>query len=92
MKEGRIIDQGTINELCSNLPSDVWIYREKTEKAEKFISNFTNPVGAIKNDGEYIQARILSKERPAENSISVDKTLEDVFLYHFGENGSDSNG
>ena len=92
MKEGRIIDRGTINELCSNLPFNVWIYREKTEKAENFISNFTNPVGAIKNDREYIQARILAKERPAENSISVDKTLEDVFLYHFGENGSDSNG
>ena len=92
MKEGRIIDHGTINELCSNIPCDVWIYREKTEKAENFISNFTNPVGAIKNDGEYIQARLLAKERPAENSVSVDKTLEDVFLYHFGENGSDSNG
>ena len=52
MKEGRIIDQGTINELCGNLPCNVWIYREKTEKAENFISNFTNPVGAINNDGE----------------------------------------
>ncbi len=52
---------GDSGRLCSNLPCDVWIYREKIEKAENFISNFTNPVGAIKNDGEYIQARILSK-------------------------------
>ena len=30
MKEGRIIDQGTIGELCRKLPCKVWIYREKT--------------------------------------------------------------
>ena len=92
MKEGRIIEQGTVRQLCNNLPCNVWIYREKIAKAENFISNFVNPVGAIKTDGDYIQARILAKERPAENAVSVDTTLEDVFLYHFGENGSDSNG
>ena len=91
MKEGRIIDQGTIGELCRKLPCNVWIYREKTEEAENLVSGFVNPVGAIKTDGEYIQARILSEERPGENAICVDTTLEDVFLYHFGETGGDSN-
>ena len=91
MKEGRIIDQGTIGELCRKLPCNVWIYREKTEEAENLVSGFVNPVGAIKTDGEYIQARILSEKRPGENAICVDTTLEDVFLYHFGEIGGDSN-
>ena len=91
MKEGRIIDQGTIGELCRKLPCKVWIYREKTEEAESFVSRFVNPIGAIKTDGEYTQARILAEERPGENAICVDNTLEDVFLYHFGEIGGDSN-
>lgn len=91
MKEGRIIDQGTIGELCRKLPCKVWIYREKTEEAESFVSRFVNPIGAIKTDGEYTQARILAEERPGENAICVDTTLEDVFLYHFGEIGGDSN-
>ncbi|WP_455046656.1 ABC transporter ATP-binding protein [Mogibacterium timidum] len=91
MKEGRIIDQGTIGELCRKLPCKVWIYREKTEEAESFVSRFVNPIGAIKTDGEYTQARILAEERPGENAICVDTTLEDVFLYHFGEIGDDSN-
>ena len=56
---------------------------KRQKKQKNFISNFTNPVGAIKNDGEYIQARLLAKERPAENSVSVDKTLEDVFFVSF---------
>ena len=91
MKEGRIIDQGTICELCRKLPCKVWIYREKTEEAESFVSRFVNPIGAIKTDGEYTQARILAEERPGENAICVDTTLEDVFLYHFVEIGGDSN-
>lgn len=91
MKEGRIIDQGTIGELCRKLPCKVWIYREKTEEAESFVSRFVNPIGAIKTDGKYTQARILAEERPGENAICVDTTLEDVFLYHFGEIGGDSN-
>ena len=91
MKEGRIIDQGTIGELCRKLPCKVWIYREKTEEAESFVSRFVNPIGAIKTDGEYTQARILAEERPGENAICVDTTLEDVFLYHFGEIGGGSN-
>lgn len=91
MKEGRIIDQGTIGELCRKLPCNVWIYRGKTEEAENLVSGFVNPVGAIKTDGEYIQARILSEKRPGENAICVGTTLEDVFLYHFGEIGGDSN-
>ena len=91
MKEGRIIDQGTIGELCRKLPCKVWIYREKTEEAESFVSRFVKPIGAIKTDGEYTQARILAEERPGENAICVDTTLEDVFLYHFGEIGGDSN-
>ena len=91
MKEGRIIDQGTIGELCRKLPCKVWRYREKTEEAESFVSRFVNPIGAIKTDGEYTQARILAEERPGENAICVDTTLEDVFLYHFGEIGGGSN-
>ena len=91
MKEGLIIDQGTIGELCRKLPCKVWIYREKTEEAESFVSRFVNPIGAIKTDGEYTQARILAEERPGENAICVDTTLEDVFLYHFGEIGGGSN-
>ena len=91
MKEGRIIDQGTIGELCRKLPCKVWIYREKTEEAESFVSRFVNPIGAIKTDGEYTQARIFAEERPGENAICVDTTLEDVFLYHFGEIGGGSN-
>ena len=90
MKEGRIIERGTINEMCRKLPCNVWIYREKTDEAESFLSDFVNPVGAVKTDGDYIQARILSKERPGEHAICVDPTLEDVFLYYFGKIGGDS--
>lgn len=90
MKEGRIIERGTINEMCRKLPCNVWIYREKIDEAESFLSDFVNPVGAVKTDGDYIQARILSKERPGEHAICVAPTLEDVFLYYFGKIGGDN--
>ena len=31
------------------------------------------------------ELRIISRKQPAENAIQVDATLEDVFLYYFGE-------
>lgn len=92
MKEGSIIDRGTIKQLCNNIPQKVWIYKDKAMKMEKLMSDTSNRNVIIKNEGEYVQLRILSDDKPSENAISSAVTLEDVFLYHFGEveeNGND---
>ena len=38
-----------------------------------------------------MQLRVLSAGKPTENAVQEEITLEDVFLYYFGEKGADEN-
>ena len=38
-----------------------------------------------------VMLRIISHEKPVENAMRSEATLEDVFLYYFGEKAGDSN-
>ncbi len=69
--------------MCSNLPCDVIVYREKIEKTKKLYLQFES-VGTIRMM-ESIYRRVFVQKKVTENSISVE-TLEDVFV-SFGENG-----
>lgn len=90
MRNGKIIDRGTIGELCNAIPCKVWTYRAKTAEAEMIAANSKNPIAVIKNDGEHTEIKVLSKEKPSENARCVGASLEDVFLYHFGANGGNN--
>lgn len=87
MKEGKIIKEGTVEELCSNIPCKVWLYCLNTDEAEEFISRFKSSISAINNNGKYTELRILSENKPNENARRVDATLEDLFFYYFGIEG-----
>lgn len=38
-------------------------------------------VSNLKNQGERVELRIVSKEKPTENAEIQDVTLEDIYLY-----------
>lgn len=44
-----------------------------------------NKVSNIKSDVNGVELRIISKDKPVENATRENATLEDVFLYYFGE-------
>lgn len=89
MKEGKVIKQGTVDELRKNLPCKVWLYCCKADEADKFICKFNGLISAIKSNGEYTEIRVISENKPDDNAKYTDTTLEDLFFYYFGTEGKD---
>lgn len=89
MRQGKIIEQGTVRELCRDIPCHVWIYRDRAEEVRRYVAESCDPSAIIKNDGAYTEICVLSEHRPKETARCVEATLEDVFLYHFGETGGE---
>ena len=46
----------------------------------------------MKSEHHGVDLRIVSSEKPCETAICVRPSLEDVFLYYFGEKDGDGNG
>lgn len=80
MKKGKIIRTGTEVELSEDVKDHVWncqvTEKEAMELNEKFI------VSNLRNQGNQVELRIVSKEKPVEDAKRVEVTLEDVYLYH----------
>lgn len=85
MKDGKIRAAGTSGELLSSMPEQVWSVRVAKDAVEAY--NRLYKVANIKTVREGAELRILSAERPAEQAVLETATLEDVFLYYFGEKG-----
>ncbi|MCH5254007.1 MAG: ABC transporter ATP-binding protein [Lachnospiraceae bacterium] len=80
MKKGKILRTGTEAELSEDVKDHVWkclvTETEAMELNEKFI------VSNLRNQGNQVELRIVSKEKPIEDAKRVEVTLEDVYLYH----------
>lgn len=85
MKDGKIINQGSVEELYNSIPVSPWICRGSKEKIGKMINDKVSQIVIMRSDGDDAEARILSAGRPDENALLSKVTLEDVFLYYFGE-------
>lgn len=83
MKEGKILRQGTLDMIIQSMPENVWICYGERSQVPVLIDTYK--VSNIKSEGDRAQLRIISSERPLTEAISVQPTLEDVFLYYFGE-------
>ena len=83
MKDGRLLHQGTADELIRSMPENVWrCYADKsavpTLMKQYKISN-------IKSEPHGVELRIISRENPFPDAVMEEANLEDVFLYYFGE-------
>mgnify|MGYP006990226878 FL=1 len=45
----------------------------------------------MKSENHGVDLRIISAEKPCETAVYVQPSLEDVFLYYFGEKVGDDN-
>lgn len=83
MKQGRIIQQGTVSEVTWSITGRVWEYLAKPEEAIRLNDIFA--VSNLKNEGETVRLRLVSDTCPCEGAVPADPGLEDVYLYHFEE-------
>lgn len=83
MKQGRIIGQGTVEEVTQNADGKVWEYLAGPDESLRLNEVFS--VSNLKNEGEQVRLRIVSDTCPCDGAVPVRPGLEDVYLYHFEE-------
>lgn len=87
MKDGKLMHKGTKDEVIGSMPEKVWeCFAEKstvTDLMKKYkISN-------MKSEANGATLRIISAEKPILGASMAEPSLEDVFLYYFGEKAGD---
>ena len=83
MKDGQLVMSGTSENIIDSMPESVWICRISKASIDVYLKRFK--VSNVKNVPGGAELRIISRNQPTENAIQVEATLEDVFLYYFGE-------
>ena len=87
MKDGQLVISGTSEDIIDSMPESVWISRVSKSSIDVCLKRFK--VSNVKTVPGGAELRIISRNQPTENAIQVDATLEDVFLYYFGERAGD---
>ncbi len=83
MNKGKILVQGSAAELCGSVKKSAWICRLPEHEAGRAAQRFQ--VISMHKEGSEAVLRVLSEEIPVPGAIQANTTLEDVFLYYFGE-------
>ena len=83
MKDGRITMSGTAEEVISSMPEKVWTFAVPKAKIDAYLKAYK--VANIKTIPGGAELRVLSEAQPVEQAIQAEPTLEDAFLYYFGE-------
>lgn len=83
LHEGDMLKFGSPTELCRELDGKVWSLELDEPDVPTSLVHHTISNMARENDG--IRLRIISEEKPHDNAVPVFANLEEVFLYHCGE-------
>ena len=90
MKDGQIAISGAPGEIISSMPETVWQCSVPREKADECLRAFK--VANIKTVPGGMELRIISPGKPTPDAVPTEPTLEDVFLYYFGERAGEADG
>ena len=90
MGDGHIVRSGTPEKIMSSVPDRVWSCTVPRSKAQDWAKEYK--VANMKTTSGGVELRILCEERPCPDAKQEEITLEDVFLYYFGEKGGDEDG
>lgn len=87
MKNGKIIREGALDEIVSDIGEKVWECTVSAKTAEELSLNY--PIINTRNEEKNVLLRLVSEEKPCENAKNVRATLEDLYLYEFSESGKE---
>lgn len=83
LHEGNMLKFGTPAELCEELQGKIWALQLQNPDVPTELVHHTISNMAREEDG--IRLRIISEEKPHPDAVPVLANLEEVFLYHCGE-------
>lgn len=87
MKKGQLIHKGTRLELLSNIDGKVWECNLPQGQAENIEEKYT--VINATYTGKQVHLRIVADNCPVDGAIKVEANLEYLYLYYFGEEGTE---
>lgn len=83
MKDGRIIDTGTSEELLKTISGAVWECKIELQQLDKF--QLHKKVSNVKVENDFAMCRVISREQPYVNAHNVIPQLEDLYILHFND-------
>lgn len=89
MKDGTLVLKGTSDVLINSMPVKVWECTVEKAMVPSLLKKYK--ISNMKSEAQGIELRIISIEQPFPNAKCVGISLEDVFLYYFGEKAGDDN-
>lgn len=89
MKDGELVHGGTAEELIESMTENVWKCHVDKKEVSHLIKKYK--ISNMKSEAHDVELRIISEKRPLPEAIKEKPTLEDVFLFYFGEKGDEEN-
>ncbi|MCI9446462.1 MAG: ABC transporter ATP-binding protein [Lachnospiraceae bacterium] len=87
MKDGTFVRTGTSDEIIRSMPESVWQCYVDKGMVSEYMKQYK--ISNMKAESYGAELRIISAEKPSENARLAEASLEDVFLYYFGEKAGD---
>ncbi len=87
MKDGTIVNNGTLDDIINSMPEKVWTCL--VPQQEVSVITKRHKVSNMKLEQHGVDLRVISTQKPCETAVCVRPSLEDVFLYYFGEEAGD---
>jgi ABC-2 type transport system ATP-binding protein len=83
LNQGKLENRGVSSELVSTIHGDVWECVVEASKLKEMVENYV--VSNQKHSENGTVLRMISKEKPTQDALQVQPTLEDLYLYYFRE-------
>lgn len=83
MKNGSLVHRGSPGQITGEIRGCVWECRVPENQVQRWNEQFT--IGNLRNEGQNVVLRVISKEKPDEAAVPVEPVLEDLYLYYFSE-------
>ncbi len=85
LKKGEISDCGSPDELIGKMAGFVWIIPCEEQEVPELTKKYSVVnIGKREKNGQS-ELRVISETKPSQNSYNVSPSLEDYYLYVFGE-------
>lgn len=83
MKDGRFLLQEPMASVTNSMEGKVWELFADEQTADKYSRRYS--VVNLHHENNLVRLRIVSDTAPSADAKAVPPSLEDLFLYHFGE-------
>ena len=89
MKQGCFLLQEPMTTVTDGIKGKVWEVLVPEREAAEYNRRFS--VVNLHHENNMVRLRIVDEHAPTPNANTAEPSLEDLFLYHFGEEAQEEN-